>query len=67
MAKPDYNREQRIQGCGLDAPLNEVGIAQAEELAKKLMPLGIEHIYASNLKRALQTGTNLCRAFRGCG
>ena len=60
----DYNREQRIQGCGLDAPLNEVGIAQAEELAKKLMPLGIEHIYASNLKRALQTA-QICAGHLG--
>lgn len=60
----DYNREQRIQGCGLDAPLNEVGIAQAEELAQKLMPLGIEHIYASNLKRALQTA-QICAGHLG--
>ena len=45
----DYNREQRIQGCGLDAPLNEVGIAQAEELAKKLRALQTAQICAGHL------------------
>lgn len=51
----DYNKERRWQGCGIDAPLNTNGIKQARELAEKLIPFKIEHIYSSNLKRARQT------------
>lgn len=51
----DYNKEKRWQGCGIDIPLNQTGILQAQELAKHLEGKGIEHIYSSNLKRALQT------------
>ena len=51
----DYNKEKRWQGCGIDIPLNQTGILQAQELAKHLEGKDIEHIYSSNLKRALQT------------
>lgn len=51
----DYNKERRWQGCGINAELNAEGIAQAHELAEKLIPLKIEHIYSSGLKRALET------------
>lgn len=46
----DYNKEKRWQGCGIDIPLNQTGILQAQELAKHLEGKGIEHIYSSNLK-----------------
>ena len=51
----DYNKEARWQGCGLNAPLNKSGEIQAAALAEILRPLGLEVIYASGLKRALQT------------
>lgn len=51
----DFNKEKRWQGCGVDAELNAEGIRQAEELAERLVPLALEHIYSSNLKRALET------------
>lgn len=53
----NYNLEKRWQGCGVDSLLNQTGIKQAEELAEKIQNLGIEIIYSSELKRALQTGT----------
>ena len=53
----DYNLEKRWQGCGVDSLLNQTGIKQAEELAEKVRNLGIEIVYSSELKRALQTGT----------
>ena len=51
----DYNLEKRWQGQGVDTDLNETGIKQAEFLAEKLKDLGIEKIYSSPLKRAVQT------------
>ncbi len=51
----DYNKERRWQGCGVDSELNAAGIAQARALSLRLEACGIEHIYSSNLKRALQT------------
>lgn len=51
----DYNRERRWQGCGIDAELNADGLVQAQNLAVRLENAGLEHIYSSNLRRALQT------------
>lgn len=51
----DYNKERRWQGCGIDVDLNEEGLVQAERLAQRLEPCGLEHIYSSNLQRALHT------------
>jgi len=51
----DYNKERRWQGCGLDPFLNDTGVQQAEELAGLLQDKELQVIYASPLKRALQT------------
>ena len=51
----DYNKERRWQGCGIDLPLNDAGREQACELARRLRGVGLETIYSSPLKRALQT------------
>lgn len=51
----DYNLANRWQGKGIDADLNETGLAQAQSLAEKLKDFGIEKIYSSPLKRAYQT------------
>ena len=51
----ENNANNIWQGAQLNPPLNEVGKAQAQELGKKLAPLGLEIIYSSNLKRAIQT------------
>lgn len=50
----DYNIEKRSQGW-LDTKLNEKGIAQAHELAKKLSNIKFDCIYSSPLSRALTT------------
>ncbi|WP_176256705.1 histidine phosphatase family protein [Derxia lacustris] len=49
----DLNAQQRFQGSS-DPPLNAAGIAQAEELARRL-PAGLTRIVASPLQRARQT------------
>lgn len=49
-----FNVENRFQGH-LDAPLNDVGLAQAEVAAVGLSKLRIDAIYASPLQRAYIT------------
>jgi len=52
----DWNMEGRIQGHS-DIPLNEAGIWQAKQLARRLADEGVrwEAIYSSDLKRASDT------------
>lgn len=52
-----YNVEKRWQGCSIDSLLNLNGQRQAAMLAKKLQNKGLEVIYSSALKRAIQTST----------
>ena len=56
-----WNREHRIQGQ-LDPPLSERGRAQAELLARRLAPSKPEAIYASDLRRALETAAPIAAA-----
>lgn len=50
----DWNLEGRYQGQA-DPPLNARGIAQAEQLAERLLNVGLELLYTSPLRRATQT------------
>jgi broad specificity phosphatase PhoE len=50
----DWNRERRWQGHA-DPPLNELGRAQAAELAGALARERLEAIYSSDLRRACET------------
>ena len=50
----DYNATRRVQSF-LDIPLNQQGIDQAKELAKKLSGVQFDCIYSSPLSRALET------------
>ncbi|MBO6575355.1 MAG: histidine phosphatase family protein [Rhodothermales bacterium] len=51
----EYNRKRLMQGRSIDAPLNERGIRQAEALAKRMVPVQLDTVYASALLRARQT------------
>jgi len=51
----DYNRNSIVQGRGVDAPLNERGRRQAEALARRFAAVPLDAIYASPLRRALET------------
>jgi 2,3-bisphosphoglycerate-dependent phosphoglycerate mutase len=53
-----WNSQARIQGQ-TDIPLNDKGIWQASRLPEALADEGIEVVYSSDLKRALDTATAL--------
>jgi probable phosphoglycerate mutase len=57
----NWNREKRAQGQ-LNIPLNVKGLAQAEALAGELARERFDHIYSSDLKRALQTAAPIATA-----
>ncbi|MFA9557626.1 histidine phosphatase family protein [Evansella sp. AB-rgal1] len=50
----ELNKERRMQGrCGL--PLNEYGVAQAEQLRDKLVNITFDYVFSSPQDRAIQT------------
>ena len=51
----EYNRLGRMQGRGIDEPLNETGRQQARHTARYLEKLGIDLAVSSSLKRSMQT------------
>ncbi|MGE3315984.1 MAG: histidine phosphatase family protein, partial [Planctomycetaceae bacterium] len=51
----NLRRPPILQGCGIDLPLNETGLKQAQRLAEFLSPFPISHIYCSPLRRAAET------------
>lgn len=59
----DYNKQNRYQGF-LDIPLNENGMAQADQLAASLKDVSIDIFIASPLQRAYVT-TEKCAKAKG--
>lgn len=55
-AQTEYNRRGIVQGQGIDAPINERGREQARLLASRLREIEFAGLYASALKRSIQTG-----------
>jgi len=51
----EYNRLDRIQGRGIDAPLNEAGERQAREVGAWLNTANVDVAVSSSLLRARQT------------
>jgi probable phosphoglycerate mutase len=57
----DWNVEGRYQGQA-DPPLNQQGLAQAHQLTQKLQSAGLDMLYSSPLRRALETAQILAEA-----
>ena len=55
----DYNAQGRYSGS-TDVPLNETGIRQAKELAKKLSVVKFDVVVSSPMLRARQTADIVC-------
>lgn len=56
----EWNAEGRLQGH-TDVPLNDVGRAQARELATRLRSVGLTHVLCSDLRRASETGYTIAQ------
>lgn len=57
----EWNANNKVQGT-MDTALNDVGIRQAELVAKKLVKENIDLIYTSSLKRAKTTAMKIGEA-----
>lgn len=53
----EYNRLDRIQGRGIDAPLNDTGERQARAVGRWLREAGVDVAVSSSLVRARQTAS----------
>ena len=51
-------------GSGIDVPLNETGLQQARQLAEELRFSGIQAVFSSPLKRAVQTAEIVAESLR---
>jgi len=59
----DWNRQQRLQGT-VDIPLNEAGVQQARQVARRLGHLQVSAVFTSPLQRALDTAWILASSKR---
>ena len=50
----EFNKQHKVMGQRIDAPLDEIGLQQARETLSKI-PNDFAVIYSSPLKRAAQT------------
>ncbi len=51
----DYNKRNLLQGRGIDASLNEIGRAQAKDVANYLSQYPVDQLVTSSLKRSIET------------
>ncbi|MBL7977537.1 MAG: histidine phosphatase family protein [Bacteroidetes Order II. Incertae sedis bacterium] len=58
----DLNRAGIVQGRGVNAPLNENGLLQAEALRERLSNVWLDAVYCSPLLRAVQTAETVVRS-----
>ena len=55
-----WNIDNKYQGI-TDIPLNEIGIKQAQAIARRMKAFKIDKIYSSDLSRAYETGKLISR------
>ncbi len=51
----DFNKQRIVQGSGVDAPLNETGLEQAQKFFNQYKNVPFEAVYSSELLRSYQT------------
>ncbi|XP_072922437.1 fructose-2,6-bisphosphatase TIGAR-like [Hemitrygon akajei] len=52
-----YNKAKLLQGQGVDEPLSQIGLKQAEAAGKFLSNIKFTHVFSSDLQRAKQTAS----------
>ncbi|XP_040031001.2 fructose-2,6-bisphosphatase TIGAR B [Gasterosteus aculeatus] len=50
-----YNRDKLLQGQGVDTPLSETGLQQADAVGRYLRGITFNDVFASDLQRAVRT------------
>ncbi|XP_004083129.2 fructose-2,6-bisphosphatase TIGAR B isoform X2 [Oryzias latipes] len=61
-----YNRDKLLQGQGVDTPLSETGVLQAEAAGQYLKDMAYSKVFVSNLQRAVQTAEIILRSSTQC-
>ncbi|XP_066525495.1 fructose-2,6-bisphosphatase TIGAR B [Hoplias malabaricus] len=56
-----YNKDKLLQGQGIDTPLSDVGLRQAEAAGHYLRDIRFTNAFVSNLQRATQTAEIILR------
>ncbi|XP_053572185.1 fructose-2,6-bisphosphatase TIGAR [Bombina bombina] len=56
-----YNKEKLLQGQGIDEPLSEIGLKQADAAGRFLSNVNFTHVFSSDLTRAKQTTSNILK------
>ena len=59
----DFNRRGIVQGSGVDAPLNELGLAQARSFYEAFKHVRFDKVYVSELKRTHQSVAQFMERF----
>ena len=57
----EYNKNNQIQGRGIDASLNETGRRQAQAIGRQLREIELHRVYSSSLKRSRETAEYIAR------
>jgi broad specificity phosphatase PhoE len=58
----EYNKLGLVQGSGIDASLNEVGVAQADAFYQHFQHIPFKRVYTSKLKRTHESVTHFLEA-----
>ncbi|KAG7329560.1 hypothetical protein KOW79_007734 [Hemibagrus wyckioides] len=61
-----YNKDGLLQGQGIDSPLSETGVQQAEAAGEYLQDVHFTNVFASDMKRAKQTAEIIVRKNKTC-
>jgi probable phosphoglycerate mutase len=63
-AETEWNQQRRIQGGGSNIPLNEKGLAQAQDIANYFDGQNIKEVYSSPLLRASVTAEAIAQRLK---
>ncbi|KAF4094278.1 hypothetical protein AMELA_G00011650 [Ameiurus melas] len=61
-----HNKDGLLQGQGIDSPLSEIGMQQAEAASRYLQDVHFTNVFASDMKRAMQTAEIIVRKNKTC-
>src|SRR3989338_9848720 len=54
-AETEFNKQNIVQGCNIDAPLTEEGITESQKLGGYLKQFSFDQIFTSKLQRTVKT------------